>query len=705
MTINSTAAASGPYTGTGLQQILPFDFHAASVDEVRVEVNGAPVYGFSVTLESDGTGSVVGTFLLGGTIYIESAPSFLQETDFDRFAPYFPDSLNPPLDRAAIRDIALRDMVSRAPVVPRSFVDVAGKFPTIGADGNWQLVDGVPGIAGPAAAFRATLATLKAANTGDGVSQYDGANWYWTLGNFGATSADDLDVNIVKANSTSLTVGAWVRHSSSKMLFNAAGSPYFYTAENKLRQIVSVEDFGAHGTGPNRDDTGAFADILATGRNVYVPYPPTAYAVENVPLSSRSHVRGETDGLAAGPKIAVGSSGSAAFRAAPDYTSEVRLENLMALAAPGVTNARFIDKTDLTTYLAYGKFYNIETHRNLRYSYRANFIFGQWVGCRDGYLTLGLDYLVGTDSIHCAIQSTPAAYGQGNEPNINKVVDSHFFGAFGGEAALDFRYGHRLGIYGCDFENLNCAGLAAFGVGGIEISGGWSEAVNADAVFRIMGFPNAANSGSQLHLHDYTMRMIGSAQYAVAIEPSSVSRLDVEDVSLFFVDSAKRLTNAPALVGVNRNVRAFIGVNEIPSQTAPNFHLNAHREAVLLGGRTLAHGAADNNITAMAYQNAGGVAAQGGFMSRNDVAVGSSPVVVATSATGLGGTVVISGYVNGSGAQFRFVKNWQGNTVNDAAAPIDSTGGAITFAFAVSGFDLTMTISGAGGVVFTTMLN
>jgi len=136
VTINSTAAASGPYTGTGVLQTLPFDFHAASKDEVRVEVDGAQVFGFDVVLEDDGTGSVIGSFTINSTIYIASDPSFAQETDFSRFAPYFPDSLNPPLDRAAIRDIALLAMLKRAMVAPLGYTDAVAYFRAIGFRGD-----------------------------------------------------------------------------------------------------------------------------------------------------------------------------------------------------------------------------------------------------------------------------------------------------------------------------------------------------------------------------------------------------------------------------------------------------------------------------------------------------------------------------------------------------------------------------------------
>lgn len=156
MTINSTAAVSGPYTATGGTQEFPFYFNAVSAAEVQVRVNGGllPLTAFSIELESDGTGTATATLLAGDVVYVESAPDFLQEAQFSRFAPYFPDALNPHLDRAAARDIVLRDAVDRAPQAPRDGSAV-GKFASIGPDGGWLFASGT----GADGALRTDLGT------------------------------------------------------------------------------------------------------------------------------------------------------------------------------------------------------------------------------------------------------------------------------------------------------------------------------------------------------------------------------------------------------------------------------------------------------------------------------------------------------------------------------------------------------------------
>lgn len=210
MSVNSTDAFSGPYVASGAAQEFPFTFVTKSRDEVRVTADGVVVdpTSYTVTLESDGTGKVNATLTAGAQVYVESDPSFEQEAQFSRFAPYFPDALNPHLDRAAIRDIVLADQLSRAPVLPRNATGQQGLYLFVGLDGKWAFAPGVPGVAGPAAAFRSTLAALKAASISDGQSTYDGGIWFWTSGNY-VGQADDK--TIVKADGVSLLTGAWVR--------------------------------------------------------------------------------------------------------------------------------------------------------------------------------------------------------------------------------------------------------------------------------------------------------------------------------------------------------------------------------------------------------------------------------------------------------------------------------------------------------------
>lgn len=284
MSVNSTDAFSGPYTATGATQSFPFTFNAASRDEIELTADGVTIdpATYSVTLNSDGTGTVNATLTAGAEVFVESNPDFQQPAQFSRFAPYFPDAINVHLDRSAIRDIALADRVARTVVRPRLYQDFVGKIPTLDDAGNWQLIDGQPGPAGPAAAFRANLLALKAAATSDGQSVYDGALWIWTPGNFSATPASDLDVNIVKANSTALTAGAWVRQRASNVAFLGAGSGAVRrTLEDKARDRLSVRDYGALGV-VVANDTQAFKDanLIAEAAGKDLDLPAGTYMID-----------------------------------------------------------------------------------------------------------------------------------------------------------------------------------------------------------------------------------------------------------------------------------------------------------------------------------------------------------------------------------------------------------------------------------------
>lgn len=120
MAVEHENAFSGPFTANGVTTVFPFDFQTASADEVSVQIDGLTFVGdFNVTLADDGTGFVtISPALESGQIYIVSDPLFTQETSFQRYGPFYPDQMNLPLDRAAIRDIRLRQDVERSIRLP-----------------------------------------------------------------------------------------------------------------------------------------------------------------------------------------------------------------------------------------------------------------------------------------------------------------------------------------------------------------------------------------------------------------------------------------------------------------------------------------------------------------------------------------------------------------------------------------------------------
>lgn len=130
MPTSVTHVSTGPLVGTGAtNQVFPFDFEAISADEIEVLLNNVVVNpaNYTVTLNGNNTGSITAT--LAGSVIVRSAPNFEQEANWDRFAPYFPDQIVPPLDKLARQDLWLKEETDRALKVP--FGETAPILPSL----------------------------------------------------------------------------------------------------------------------------------------------------------------------------------------------------------------------------------------------------------------------------------------------------------------------------------------------------------------------------------------------------------------------------------------------------------------------------------------------------------------------------------------------------------------------------------------------
>lgn len=123
------------------------------------------------------------------------------------------------------------------------------------------------------------LADIKAAPTNEISVVYDRSLWTWTLGNY-TGQADDVD--IVKADSTALSVGAWIRQSLGGSTFKAAyPTSVRRSAEAKAQDFVSIKDFGAKGA--PYDDTVAIQAALDSGAGV-IYFPAGEYLHQNLKI-------------------------------------------------------------------------------------------------------------------------------------------------------------------------------------------------------------------------------------------------------------------------------------------------------------------------------------------------------------------------------------------------------------------------------------
>jgi len=261
--------------------------------------------------------------------------------------------------------------------------------------------------------------------------------------------------------------------------------------DDKLAERVSVLDFGADPTGVE-DSTGAFNLAIATGKRVFVPLGN--YLVSNIQCVSGMFIEGERRGgtSVSGTRLLVGTNNAGAFAHTTSTTVQnVTIKSLGILAAPGVTGARAYIQSDKSQYFAYCTFEDVETWGNLEISYDGFFIFCDWVDCRDGFY--------GTPpsgQTHQGINSTPAAFGQLRQCNLNSIRQSEFFRSTNPDGAVDIAYGVNWSITGTDFENITGLAVRARGVHNLSFSACWFEAVdNATVVsVNVSPAPNAQGS-------------------------------------------------------------------------------------------------------------------------------------------------------------------------------------------------------------------
>lgn len=113
-----------------------------------------------------------------------------------------------------------------------------------------------------------SLTDIKAASTNNVSLVYDRSLWTWTAGNY-TGQADD--VNIIKADGTALSVGAWVRQRANGIALTLGSGAPLVDAETAVRaRAVNMRDEGAVLDGTT-DDSAAFVRALARGREIVIP--------------------------------------------------------------------------------------------------------------------------------------------------------------------------------------------------------------------------------------------------------------------------------------------------------------------------------------------------------------------------------------------------------------------------------------------------
>jgi hypothetical protein len=248
MTISSTVRIAGPFIGTSTATVFPFAFKvftASNLQVVRVDTSTGLestlvlTTDYTVSLNTDqdsnpGGNVTLSAFLATGfTMVITSDIANLQPTDLTNQGGFYPEVITDALDRATIQIQQMADELVRSIKTPISDgLALDMELPNVTNRASKYLVfdgSGLPSVSsgtGTDTSLRTDLSNTSVALAGASLVGFRASN----------------------ANSTARTVLA------------------------KLRDTISVKDFGAVGDGVT-DDTDEFnAAITAAGtKNIYVP--------------------------------------------------------------------------------------------------------------------------------------------------------------------------------------------------------------------------------------------------------------------------------------------------------------------------------------------------------------------------------------------------------------------------------------------------
>lgn len=281
--------------------------------------------------------------------------------------------------------------------------------------------------------------------------------------------------------------------SASTLAFTQAGTgAVTQTIDSKLKDVVSVKDFGADSTGAT-DSSTAFANALATNKQVFVP--KGTYIVNNVNIPDNSSLIGEVGGIGneSYPTLIVNQNNGAVFvgGSSPSY---ITIKNIAARPASGVTGASFFRQTTCVDMAQYCEFHYVNTYKGFTVSYDGFFIFGKWIGCFDGYQGAT------SNSYHAFIRSAPDnpnAVGVG-QTNVCTVRDCKIFGAFGtvpnrsgytqtdGAAAVIASFGSQWLFETTDFESFTSSAATILrGVKDVVFRECWFEGINNNPVIAL----------------------------------------------------------------------------------------------------------------------------------------------------------------------------------------------------------------------------
>ena len=309
MTISSTVRIAGPFTGNGVTTTFPFTYKVFSTADVQVirltistgvETTLTLVTDYNITLNGNqdsnpGGNIVMVTPLLA--LYKLTATSDianLQPTDLTNQGGFYPEVITDALDRATIQIQQISDIGDRTLKIPISDGALNMELPTAASRANSFLAFGATGLPTVVTAGSSGAPTTMTRQNFSGT----GSQVAFTLASDPGALGNSAEVFIggVYQNRTTYTIsGLTLTFSAAPVLgtdniefvnflTDAIGSTsadlVTYTpagtgavarsAQSKMRDTVSVKDFGAVGDGV-ADDTVAIQAALNASSNIYLP--------------------------------------------------------------------------------------------------------------------------------------------------------------------------------------------------------------------------------------------------------------------------------------------------------------------------------------------------------------------------------------------------------------------------------------------------
>lgn len=304
MTISSTVRIAGPFIGTSTATVFPFAFKiftASNLQVVRVDTSTGLestlvlTTDYTVSLNADqdsnpgGNVTLLAVLATGFNMVITSDIANLQPTDLTNQGGFYPEVITDALDRATIQIQQMADELTRSIKIPISdglSLDMelpsaaarANSFLAFDATGEPTVVTaGSPGspasitrqqFSGTGAQVAYTLASDPGALgnscevfVGGIYQQRDTYTIAGTTLTFTAAPVAGTD-NIEVVNFLTTAIGTT---DSSLVTYVPAGAGATQrTVQAKLRDVVSVKDFGAVGDGV-ANDTAAIQAALSSG--------------------------------------------------------------------------------------------------------------------------------------------------------------------------------------------------------------------------------------------------------------------------------------------------------------------------------------------------------------------------------------------------------------------------------------------------------